>query len=226
MNSPTMYKKLFTTIKEVVAFIFHIFFPSFCFGCKQYTVEKNEILCFECQTKICPLMSKKIQITKKRFVVVHCIGKYETILQRLILTKKNSSIATSRYLGLFAGIFLKTKNISVDFLVPIPLHWTRYAWRGYNQAHEICSGIASITKIPVASILERPYKTKPQTECSFKERKENVKGKMTLKKTVPKNSHILLIDDVMTTGATIKEASKVLLAHGYRVTVFVIARTV
>jgi competence protein ComFC len=221
-----MYNKKFITIKKIVTFIFHIFFPPFCTGCKKYTTEADEILCFECQTKICPLISKQIQITKKSFVTVHCIGKYETILQKLILAKKNRSIITSKYLGLFAGNFLKAKNIEFDFLVPIPLHWTRYASRGYNQADEICSGIAEVANIPVAKILARPYKTKPQTECSFEERKKNVKGKIVLKKNVAKNAHILLVDDVMTTGATIKEASKVLLAHGYRVTVFVIARTV
>jgi competence protein ComFC len=221
-----IYKQCCITIKKIVTFIFHIFFPPFCIGCKQYTIDADEILCFECQTKICPLISKKIQITQKKFVVVHCIGKYETILQTLILAKKNSSIATSKYLGLFAGNFLRKKNIEFDFLVPIPLHWTRYASRGYNQADEICSGISSIAQIPIANILQRPYKTKPQVECSFKERKENVKGKITVKRSVAKNSHILLVDDVMTTGATIKEASKVLLLQGYRVTVFVIARTV
>jgi ComF family protein len=220
------YKKFLSTLKSIFSFVFHIFFPPFCIGCKHYTIEAHEILCFECQTKIDPLISKKLQITKKQSVTVHCIGKYETILQKLILAKKHHSISASRYLGTFAGDFLKTKNIEFDFLVPIPLHWTRYAYRGYNQADEICLGISSITEIPVAKILARPYKTKPQTECSFKERKENLKGKITLKEYVPKNSHILLVDDVMTTGATIKEASKVLLNHGYKVTVFVIARTV
>ncbi len=221
-----IYNNILITLKAFTRFIFHIFFPPFCVGCKEYTIETNEILCSECQTQIHPLMSKKIQITKKKFVNVHCIGRYEKVLQRLILAKKHRSIITSKYLGLIAGNLLKTKNIKFDFLVPIPLHWTRFASRGYNQADEICSGITEISKIPVAKILARPYQTKPQTECSFKERMTNVKGKIILKGAVLKNAHILLIDDVMTTGATIKEASKVLLSHGYRVTVFVIARTV
>lgn len=220
-----MYKNILLTLTEYIKFIFYIFFPPFCIGCKQYTIDNNEILCSECQIQIYPLISKKIQITKKKSVVVHCIGKYETVLQKLILAKKHRSIITSKYLGLFAGNFLKTKNIKFDFLVPIPLHWTRFASRGYNQADEISSGISEILKIPVANILARPYKTKPQTECSFKERITNIKGKIILKNTALKNGHILLIDDVMTTGATIKEASKVLLSHGYQVTVFVIART-
>jgi len=215
-------------INHMIEFLYDLFLPAFCIGCYQYTIKKDEILCQQCAYTIQPLVSKTVYITQKKSVIAHCIGRYNGVLQRLICAKNKKSIAMSKKLGFLAANWLSTKNLMIDAIVPIPLHWSRFASRGYNQAHEIALEISNKLKKPLLTMLKRHSATKPQTECSFQERKTNLIGKIKINDTyqLKKASHILLVDDVMTTSATVKEAAKQLVKEGYQVTIFVIARTI
>lgn len=211
---------------KFITYIASLIFPNICFSCKQEIVQ-DLLLCNNCLSDINPIISSILSINKNINIRVYGIGKYTGILQKLILRKNYHDITTSRHLGLLAGRFLLNKHMlnTIDLLVPIPLHWTRYAYRGYNQSYEISKGIESITGIQTYNLLTRTKKTKCQTTCNKLERYENLKSAFTITHTnVKKNSHILLIDDVMTSGATLQEASKTLIKAGYQVTILVIAR--
>jgi len=123
-----------------------------------------------------------------------------------------------RYLGRLLGIELSgTPMAMCDFLVPVPLHPLRLRRRGYNQSECIATGIADITGTPVdTGILQRPDHHDSQTSLGRYERYMNVKDDFRMVPGAPdlNGSSILLVDDVITTGATLEACASVLLSHG------------
>jgi len=94
----------------------------------------------------------------------------------------------------------------VDAVVPVPLHWTRRWKRGYNQAELIASAIARELHAPLMpQLLVRKHRTNTQTRLGSEAKGANVKGAFCSGKRVPGLRHILLVDDVYTTGATLAE---------------------
>lgn len=116
----------------------------------------------------------------------------------------------------------------IDCLVPVPLHFTKQARRGYNQSERIAHGISKATGIPVAPALaaRRPHAT--QTRKGAHDRFMNSKG---LYRTVPKaagwltGSHVMIVDDVVTTGATLLACAEALAQSvpGIRISIFTLA---
>lgn len=130
--------------------------------------------------------------------------------------------------------FLKNESLVLpkeDVLVPIPLYWFRGNWRGFNQSDEIGKTLARGIGLGfIPDLLIRKKFTKPQTELKGKERRENVRGVFSLnpnyKLQITKYNSLILFDDVWTTGATIKEATKVLKRAGAnKVWALTLART-
>lgn len=111
-------------------------------------------------------------------------------------------------------------------IVPVPLHRLRLRERGYNQALELALPLARALGIPLrhdALIRTRP--TPPQTGLDAKARRRNLRGAFEVAPTVEWPAHVVLLDDVMTTGATLREAAKTLHRAGVnRVDVWALAR--
>lgn len=124
---------------------------------------------------------------------------------------------------------LSSLNSNVDIIIPVPLHWTRLRKRGYNQAEWFAKGISSITKIPIAGdVVYRVRSTGTQTKLDKSERNTNIRDAFALRKTAESRvagKRVLLVDDVITTGATITECANSIIAAGCEsVTVMSIAR--
>lgn len=121
-------------------------------------------------------------------------------------------------LGNIYGVSLKNSGFTddIDLIIPVPLHPSRERKRGFNQSIIICDGISSVTGIKVETCaLVRPVKTQTQTKRSRYDRWTNVEGIFTV--TDPgklTGSHILLVDDVITTGSTIESCVNELLKIG------------
>lgn len=100
----------------------------------------------------------------------------------------------------------------IDYLIPIPLHPKKEKIRGYNQSHVIAEGISEIMSVPIAEhCLVRSVFTDTQTKKSREERWQNVKDIFHIEKPEKlEHKHVLLIDDVLTTGATLMSAGKAL----------------
>jgi ComF family protein len=100
--------------------------------------------------------------------------------------------------------------------MPVPLGKRRLKWRGFKQAEELAKELSSFLKIPLVSdCLIKIKETLPQVELSEKEREENIKGVFKIKndeKILGKK--ILLVDDVYTTGSTMKECARILKRAG------------
>ncbi len=102
-------------------------------------------------------------------------------------------------------------------LVPVPLHWMRQRKRRFNQAEEICKKLSAQTNIPHLSALKRIRNTQTQTRHNRAKRLENLKSafSMTMRmKARIQGKHIILIDDVFTTGSTANECAKILMQNG------------
>jgi len=124
---------------------------------------------------------------------------------------------------------LSTMNSRFDIIVPVPLHWTRLRKRGYNQAEWFAKGVSSITKIPVVQdAIYRVRSTGTQTKLDKSERGNNIRNAFALRKRADSKvagKRVLLVDDVITTGATISECANAIIAAGCElVTVMSIAR--
>ena len=102
-----------------------------------------------------------------------------------------------------------------DALVPVPLHHVRFREREFNQAAELAMLVAKPREIPVLHALKRTRYTSTQTKLDRNERMENLRGAFRVRHTARvKERHIVLVDDVFTTGSTVEECSRVLLRAG------------
>lgn len=122
--------------------------------------------------------------------------------------KYHGNIAAGRYFaGMLADEMIASGFYSdIDAVVPVPLHWTRRWSRGYNQAEVIGKVIASALGVPLRTdIMKRLRRTRTQTKLSIEGKTANVHGAFGVRKGSDLNclSHILLVDDVFTTGATL-----------------------
>jgi len=112
-----------------------------------------------------------------------------------------------------------------DFLVPMPLYSARLAQRGFNQAAEIARFLALATGLRLSlSTLMKIIDTRPQVDLPWKERRANVRGAFECDSNLS-GARVVIVDDVMTTGASLHEAAKALKKRGAaEVSVWVVAR--
>ena len=102
-----------------------------------------------------------------------------------------------------------------DLLVPVPLHSTRQRERGFNQAAELATLLSRRCGVPAESVLKRIRYTTTQTRLDREQRMENLRGAFRLRdKASVQGRHLLLIDDVFTTGSTVDECARVLRQAG------------
>ncbi|MEP6510059.1 MAG: ComF family protein [Dokdonella sp.] len=113
-----------------------------------------------------------------------------------------------------------------ELLIPVPLHRARLRERGYNQALELALPLARALAIPMRhDLLLRNKATPPQTGLDAKARRRNLRGAFTLATDAKLPAHIVIFDDVMTTGTTLRETARVLSRAGVvRVDVWALAR--
>lgn len=114
-----------------------------------------------------------------------------------------------------------------DLIVPVPLHRARLRRRGYNQALELARPLARALGVPVgAQVLQRHRATAPQSERDARARRANVRGAFAVSPGVRAPAHVAVLDDVMTTGATLEACTRALRRAGVRrVDVWALART-
>lgn len=216
--------------------LFRIVYPNQCCACKQRLYDNEKYLCSGCLSS----MLMEAEKGNKRLIVTKVlkdmpnIEDYNTLFlydkennfsdvnQRI---KYNNQPKLGKMLGAFAAKEFSRwfANCQVDALLPVPLHRKREKQRGYNQSMKIAEGISEVTHIPILNdVFERIVNNKTQTHKNFAERQENVKGIFQL--TQPerlKGKRIMLIDDVMTTGATISECVKILKSSDKGIKIFV-----
>lgn len=156
----------------------------------------------------------------------HAVFDYAFPLDRLLPRLKfHRDFASGRVLAQ-AMTDRCSKLTRPDALLPLPLHRTRLRRRGYDQALELARPLARTLDLPLAAnLLERSKSTSAQSRLDADARKRNLRGAFHVALGAPLPAHIVLVDDVMTTGATLHAAAQALLAGGAtRVDAWVCAR--
>ena len=205
-----------------------LFFPSNCLVCGKRVGNPQIVLCLECEMNLPEAGLKEgenhpvIQIFRGRIPISAgtALFRYEkgSAYQPLIHDLKyrgNSRAGT--YLGRLLGQKLKQGVFrECDILLPVPLHPKRLRQRGYNQSELIARGVSEITGIPILTkVLRRTHYQHSQTSKSRQERFENMEKAFSLGPGYPDLHHkrILIIDDIVTTGATLEACCSLLLEH-------------
>lgn len=203
--------------------LLNFFLPCFCKQCNIKLDDTSELLCDECKPLLNYLTHSNLnELYKKNFSdsyideIISTFGYIdENPIQPLIhALKYNANFKSSDYLiRLILEYHNNFKNYShIDLIIPVPLHKKKELIRGYNQSFILAKSLNQKTNINVANnILIRKKFTESQTKFNKTERLNNVSSAFYItNEKIIKGKNILLLDDVITTGATINECAKVL----------------
>ena len=205
--------------------LLNLFFPRVCLGCKAYLIDNEIYICTSCRHEL-PLTNFHLDRNDTLKNVFYGRVKLENATALLHFSKKgivqqlmhNLKYKGHQEIGLFLGEWLgeELKNIeaykTIDVVVPVPLHRTKLHKRGYNQVTKFGQGIAKALGIEFNDkVLQKTLATKTQV---FKDRLLRTSGDLATfsiseNKTLI-GKHILLVDDIVTTGATIESCANFL----------------
>lgn len=213
---------------QVINGFFDFFIPRLCPSCKEKLKPEENCICNECLSSIQNAKNDRLNDEYKRkfessgiisgFTSLFVFEKGEALQLFIHSIKYNKRFLNAKYLGELIGENLKQEimNWNIGIIVPVPLHSLRKADRGFNQSKYIAIGIGKELGIRVKSkLLKRTRYTETQTNLTLKEREENISKAFKAKhKKLIEGKTFLLVDDVITTGATIRECGKALLDEG------------
>jgi ComF family protein len=228
-------------IKTAIDSLTHLFFPHICAGCGTDVINKDQLLCLACTDRL-PLTNyyahadNPVEKTFWGRIPLNHAASYlyfnkDSIVQQLMHQFKYKG---NQEIGLYFGRKMGSAVLSAarfqppDFLVPLPLHPQRQKKRGYNQAEVLCRGMAQSLAIPVLEqAVIRTMQTETQTHKNRESRWQNMEGKFILNHpSLLENKHVMLVDDVITTGATLEACGVELLkARGLLLSIATLAYT-
>lgn len=217
---------MITQLKTILGSTMHLLYPHVCKGCGSDLLEKDNQLCLTCihdlpHTNFASLPNNPIEkyFWGRLNLTAACSQFYFSktfLIQHLIhRLKYKGDTGIGHYLGGIMGETLLNSNrfADVDALIPLPLFAGKEHKRGYNQATIICNGMSSVMNLPVLpGAVVRQYATETQTRKHRTERWDNVKESFKVAKPAELNGKkLLLVDDVVTTGATLEACGNAIL---------------
>ena len=212
-------------LKEIRDSLIQILFPHVCSGCGSDILSRETVLCMHCMESMPETGFEHHAdnpVEKKfwgRIKLEHATAQYyftrESLMQRLMHQFKYKG---NRDLGFQLGVLMgaaikKSGRFNVDSLVPLPLFRMKEKKRGYNQAAVLCDGLAESLEVPVLKdVVIRSHHTDTQTKKGRIERWQNMESKfMLMQPEAVSHKNVLLVDDVITTGATLEACGAELL---------------
>lgn len=218
---------------------FNLMYPNLCMVCGENLLRNEQHLCLRCLHDI-PKTNYHLQSDnpiEKRFwgkVPVHrCTAFFffqkGSPFQKLLHSLKyKGNKEIGQLLGRYAAVDLldSVDFASIDVVIPVPLHPNKYKIRGYNQSEWIGKGLSEILEVPQdTGTLRRVRENTTQTKKTVFERYENTEGIFELSDfTSLVGKHVLLVDDVLTTGSTLEACVRTLIEiDGVKVSIFTLA---
>ncbi len=220
-----------TTLIEILKDFSSLFFPNYCLACNNTLVKGEEIVCTSCMTEMPQtdyhLYRENTLQTRLvlRIPVVYAVALFKfaksSRVQHLL---HNLKYKNHPEIGVMLGKVYATRLLDsgfsheFDLILPVPLHESRKRKRGYNQSAKFAEGLSKKMSIPFSdTLLTRARNTQTQTRKTKLNRWQNVSDVFLIKANgTIKDKHILLVDDVITTGATIEACGQTLLENGCR----------
>lgn len=198
-----------------------LLYPQKCVGCDSDPAIDNDIFCVKCSMLISPtnhfqtLENDLVFRLTGRVKILHGAALYDFIKEGVVQAavhklkyKRRSEIGV--ILGKkFGERYIKSRLFEMaDYIIPIPIHNKKKRSRSYNQCKKFADGIHEVTGIPILeNVLEKNLSHSTQTKKTRLERFNNILNSFSLNQSIlPKGKTVLLIDDVLTTGATIEAA--------------------
>ncbi len=234
-----MVDKLSVIIKYFSDFLY-LFFPSVCEACGQSLRQNEGVVCIKClfdlprtdyfnnpDNPVINLFAGRLKLEKATALFSFQKGsRFRKLLHNLkYKNKPEIGILLGRELG---AEMKKSGNFSdIDVIIPVPLHTKRLKERGYNQSEMIGRGISEVTSIPqYTNVFFRNEYTKTQTKMTREERWKNVSGKFVVENAeFIENKHVMLVDDVITTGSTLEACGEILLnTKGLKLSIAILAK--
>jgi ComF family protein len=216
-------------IKAWYEALVHVFYPSLCYGCNNELIQGDQYICLQCQTEMGRTYFESIRDNpvEKLFwgrADIQCAASTfyyidKTPLQQIVhhikyRQEKELGIHMGEIMGIHgSGLFTECET---DLCIPMPLHPKKEYKRGYNQASLLCEGIFKQTGIPYnEKALVRNENTRTQTKKSRIERWKNVASVFNvIEPLVINDKHVVVVDDVITTGASTEACVNTLMQHG------------
>lgn len=218
-----------STAPEIFEDFVSLFFPRYCRGCHNCLVKGEDLVCTNCMLEMPksqyhleaenPFFQKfRGRLPVRHVMTLFKFVKESRVQQLLHALKYKHQPEIGQMLGRVYGQDLLEANFknTFDLIVPVPLHSSRRRIRGYNQSEEFGKGLSQILEVPCAdSYMIRSAKTETQTDKSKLNRWENVSTIFHVVKCEQiAEKRILLVDDVVTTGATLEACGRALLGAG------------
>jgi len=206
-----------------------LFFPAYCLGCASGLVKGEDTLCTRCILELPhtgyihspnnPVKEKFAGRLPMRFAWAFLKFRKTGVVQKLLhQLKYNNCPEVGVRLGRIFGHLIKASAFDQEFdlIIPMPLHRSRQRHRGYNQSSMFADGLAQVLSVPwFENIVSRQVNTVTQTKKTKVERWENVRTAFRIHEPdAVRDQRILLVDDVITTGASIEACGQLMLDHG------------
>lgn len=216
-----------SSLASVISDFVSMFFPEYCLGCSNGLVKGEDILCTACLISLPRTdyhTNQDNQLREKFFGRIPlksawCFLRFRKtgIVQHLLhQLKYNNHPEVGVRLGKLFGSEIKDQKPEFDLIVPLPLHLARQRNRGYNQSAKFAEGLSEALEIPFnATTCSREHNTESQTKKTKSERWENVMDAFVVNDvSAVRGKRVLLVDDVITTGATIEACGRKLIGAG------------
>ncbi len=215
--SPMRIKAIFSDLADLV-------FPDPCAGCNRPLATGEEYLCSNCvvslpvfspQENLLNRFAGRLRLQEARAYLKFYHGGIAQRLLHHIKYKNHTGLAV--YLGKMLAMRLQATHAlaGIEVVVPVPLHKSKLRLRGYNQSTYLAEGIAAVLAAELnPATVKRQKKSSSQTKKSRAERWQNVHGIFAVAGNGLKDKQVLLVDDVITTGATLEACGETLLAAG------------
>lgn len=214
------------SIKQLFGDAFHLFFPHHCLGCGSDLLPESSLLCLHCISRLPHTGYERLEnnpvenIFRGRVVLKAATSQFyfskgQLVQQLIHQLKYKGNKEAGEWMGVLMGrsLLQSSRFTNIDYIIPLPLYADKEFKRGFNQAEILSNGISQAMGIPVLTknVIRRRH-TDTQTKKHRAERWENVEGSFAVKKPATlQGKNILLVDDVITTGATLEACTQCLL---------------